>query len=305
MTTILSELDNSRSPAEFVSPEILTELKRIELKTRRMVSGNLLGGYRSAFRGTGLIFSDLREYAPGDDIKKIHWKATARSQHPYVKTFDEDRQLNILLFIDTSRSILSGAPSSRRTISLEFAAVVSILASRSQDSIGLGLFSDELETYLPPRQSRSQLQRIMLTLLDQKKFKRRTNLAHALEQLAGYQRKQSIIFIVSDFHTPDFQNELRALALKHDVVLVCLENETERTIPQSGLVEFRDAETGENLILDTSSPQVRSHLQAFTSRRLSVIKKIAQNSGADFIRICDSTTQPLLELMQRRMARIR
>jgi uncharacterized protein (DUF58 family) len=282
----------------------MAELRRIELRTRRSIDADLMGQYRSAFRGTGLVFSDIRQYQPGDDVKHIHWKVTARSPNVYVKSYEEDRQLNIILALDISRSTQFGADKSKHQKALEFSALVALLAKSNQDAIGLCLFSDDVEEFLPARKNRSQIQRILLELMRPRELKPATNIAAAINHLNKYQRRTSIVFLISDFISPSYELELKNLSVRHDVVCVMLEDKLDVTLPQAGLVEFTDAENGQRVLLDTSSLQVRQKLNEMHNTRIEKWKGICKTAGADCIRISENSLRPLTQLMHQRAERL-
>ena len=251
-----------RELKELLRPELLAELKRVELRTRRVVDADLLGSYRSAFRGTGLVFSDVREYQPGDEVKNIHWRATARTNKVYVKSYEEDRQLNIMLVIDLSNSTNFGLNKSKHDKIIEFAALVSVLAQKGQDAVGMCLFSDVVEEYFRPKKSRHQFQQMLGQLLKHRTLAKGTDLKEALNYIRNHQRKKSIIFIVSDFICDDYQQELRLLAIAHDVVCVQVIDDIDTDLPKGGIVTFQDAESGKRMLLDTSNRAVRVSLKS-------------------------------------------
>lgn len=295
----------ARNFSDLLSPTLLSELRRIELKTRRAIDSDLMGNYRSAFRGSGLIFSDLREYIAGDDVKHIHWKVTARTGKVYVKSFEEDRQQRVLVAVDISNSTNHGAPKSKHIKALEFAAVVAMLAQQSHDQLGLCLFSDRVEEFFPPAHSRRQFQKVLLSILKHRQLRKGTDLKGSINYLLQQQRRSSIVFLVSDFLCPPFDEELRALAQRHDLVCVLLEDALDSTFPRAGIAEFRDAESGKVVLVDTSSSSARKQIELTHRRRIERLQSACRLAGADFMRIQDNTLRPLADLMQRRHARAR
>lgn len=289
--------------SELISQHSLSEMRRLELRTKRNIDSDLIGKYRTAFRGTGLIFSDLRAYEPGDDIRNIHWKVTARTGKPFVKTFEEDRQLNVMLAVDISNSTNTGTVRTKHSKALEFAALITMLSTRSQDAAGLCLFSNTVEEFIAPSNKRSQFQRIMGTLLKKRTLTEATNIAESLKYIARHQRKHSIVFVVSDFYSPPFVDELKMLAFKHDVIGVLLLDDLEDNITNAGLVEFFDAETGQKRLLDTSSSNLKNSLNSFHTKRISDIKRSFQSAGADFIVVKDNLIRPLANLIKLRTRR--
>lgn len=212
---------------------------------RRGVRGELLGQYRSAFRGSGLVFSDLREYQPGDDVKHIHWKVTARSGHVFVKSYEEERQLTLIVALDSSNSTLCGEHTSTFKKALEFSALIALLGEDNKDKVGLCVFSNKIERFIPPAHSRGQLQRIIATLIDPPRGEKQTDIRVPLAFLRQQIRRPAILFLVSDFYSPPYERELQTVARRHDVVCVLLDDTVEKAFPNAGIVEFADAETGE------------------------------------------------------------
>ena len=296
-------LTESTEHHSLLSPGLLAELKRLELRSRRRISGDLSGSWRSAFRGMGLTFADLREYQPGDEVRSIDWKASARSPHIFVKSYEEDRQLNIILALDISSSTAFGRRSKHHK-ALEFAALLSLLAARNKDRIGLCLFSDQVEEFYPASQKRSQTQRLLSALLTKRKLRPATAIAPALEYLKKHQRKSSIIFLVSDFYAPPFEKELRELCFRHEVILVELCDEFDEALPNAGIVEFEAAEGGERVLIDTSRPGALLELKRHNQQRRAKLASLCEG-GCDLISIDRDPLSPLAALMHRRTARQR
>ena len=295
--------DLSFNPASPFELATLGEVKRLEIRTRRILNQDVSGKYRSAFRGAGLIYSDLREYQPGDEVKNIHWKASARTGKVYVKSYEEDRSLNILLAVDVSNSTNFGVPRTKHIKAFEFAAVISMLAQKNGDALGICLFSDIIEEYRRPRRSRSQFQKIMFSLLSRRRLKPATSLKGALDYLSRHQKKTAVIFVVSDFHCPPFADELRRLAFKHDVICVSLEDALDCEMPKAGIAEFVDAETGERRLFDTSSRRARRRLKELYARRDDLLAGLCRSAGVDLIKLTDNSLTPLAQLMRQRLRR--
>jgi uncharacterized protein (DUF58 family) len=287
--------------ASFALP---AELRRIQLRSRKLVTGDLLGQYRSAFRGSGLVFSDLREYQPGDDIKHIHWKATARTGTVFVKSYEEDRQLRVILAVDTSASMRAAIGQQSFSKALEFCALIGSFTQRGNDLLGLQLFADIPGAFLPPKAGPKSFGRILSSLSTEvTQAAPLTNTASALEHISSTVKKPSIIFVISDFECADFLDALSKLSTRHDVVLVQIQPSLQN-LPHAGLVSFRDAESGEICCVDTSSKAVqRAWSKALELRRLAT-KEIAKQSGSDHIVITDSASRPLVQLMKERVKRI-
>lgn len=288
---------------QILDPQIIAEIKRLRIVTRRSLNCEMLGQYRSAFRGQGLQFADLRPYVPGDDVKHIHWKATARASQPYVKSFEEERQAKILICVDTSASTLQGSTKTKQQRGLEFAALLSLLAARQGDAAGLGLFSNDLEVFLPARTQRSQQHAILRELGLARSVQKRTDLAQSLRSLRSRLRGRHILFIISDFYSGPFVEELRLLTVRHDVILVFLEDSFETLVPNVGLAVFMDLESGEPKEVDLGSARVRKEIAMLYQRRFEQLNKEAQNLGVDTMKLGAKPVEALSALMRRRIAK--
>lgn len=280
------------------------ELRRVQLRSRRLITGDLLGNYRSAFRGSGLVFSDLRAYQPGDDIKHIHWKATARTGTVFVKSYEEDRQLRVLLVIDTSASMRAAVGVQAYTKAIEFCSLIGSLTQRGNDLLGLLLFGEKPGEFLPPKAGPKRLARILAAVMRADPTgESRTDMTKALEYVATSVRKPSIVFVISDFECPPFSDALKKALVRHDVILTHIQPPL-TTLPALGLVTFRDAETGEVCVVDTRSRSVQRSWAQALERRKNVVKTLAKQCGADHIVITESCAQPLIHLMKERVQRL-
>ena len=297
----------TRGVSENTTPDsqaIITDVRRLEFRTRRILNADLIGQYRSAFRGSGLVYSDLREYQAGDEVRNIHWKASARTGKVFVKSYDEDRLLNIMLVIDISRSTLYGAPQSRHLRAFEFAALTAMLAQKNEDAVGLCLFSDGIEEFMRPKRSRTQIQRVILSLMEHRELRPSSDMSGAIDYLNRHIKRRGVVFLVSDFFCPPFESQLRKLAYRHDVIGVLLEDPVEKSLPEAGIVEFADAETGELRLFDTASPLARENLR---QQQLQHRRKVAETCAAaqaDFMSLTEDPLRPLVDLMRRRARRI-
>jgi uncharacterized protein (DUF58 family) len=288
----------SIAPGDITIPKNY-ELRRIQIRSRRLITGDLLGQYRSAFRGTGLVYTEIREYQPGDDVKHIHWKATARTGTVFVKSYEEDRQLRVMLAVDASASMR--APFSHHAFSkaLEFSSLVGALTQRGNDLLGVSLFAQENLGFLPPRSGLKRYNQILAMLLSNASPPTGSNLGGALEHLSTTIHKPSIIFVISDFFVPPFEEQLTQLGMRHDVVLVHIQPDL-AALPNAGLVSFRDAETGELVAVDSSSSKVRRHWQKIIDLQRDELSEVARRCRVDHIVVRDSASQPLVRLMQTR-----
>lgn len=279
------------------------ELKRLQLRSRKLVTGDLLGQYRSAFRGSGLVFSDLREYQPGDDIKHIHWKATARTGTVFVKSYEEERQLRVVLAVDTSPSMRAALGHQSYSKALEFCSLIGSLTQSGNDLLGLFLFADSPGEVIPPSARPKRFARILSALAHaSSEGCSQTDLGGALEHLTTTIRKPSIIFVLSDFECPDFSAGLRKAMMLHDIVLVQIQPPLS-ALPTLGLITFRDAESGELCVVDTASKSVQRAWRESLEKRRLAMRDTAKSCGADHIVITENSALPLIELMKERVHR--
>ncbi len=238
--------------------ELLKRVREVEIRTRGIVNTSFTGQYHSVFRGRGVTFREVRDYIPGDDIRDIDWNVSARMNHPFVKTFEEDRELTVLLLVDVSSSQQFGSVKQWKSeIAAEIAAILAFSAIRNNDKVGLLLFSDRVERYLPPKKGRSQAFRVLTDLVEFEPKHPGTNLTSALEYASRILRQRSILFLLSDFHTAGYSDALQQTASKHDVVAVQLVDKLEEDLPDVGWLKIFDAETMKESWIDSSRAEVR------------------------------------------------
>ena len=254
---------------EPIPEEVLPQIRQIEIKARILADDVLLATYRSVFRGSGLDFEEVREYEQGDDIRSIDWNVTARMGAPYIKKYREDRELNIFLAIDVSASTWFGtAKLSKRELAAEVAALLTMVALRNNDRVGLLLFADGVREYIAPRQGREHLLRVIRELLFAEPRRARTDIGAAARFLRNVTKKRSVVFLLSDFLGSGFEAPLRGLALKHDVIALVLNDPREHELPAVGIVALEDAETGDLRYVDTAALRVReAYARAARERR--------------------------------------
>src|SRR5438128_2379706 len=253
MTTAL----HTGSQREPVPPEVLRVVKQVEIKARILADEAMVGTYRSVFRGSGLDFEEVREYEPGDDIRSIDWNVTARMNAPYIKKYREERELNIYIAVDVSSSAWFGTGSvSKRELAADVAALLAVTALHNNDRVGLVLFADGVREFIPPQQGRHHLLHVIRQLLFAEPRRSPTEIASVADYLANVTKKRNVVFVVSDFLDVDFEAPLRALAHKHDVIALILNDPREVELPSVGLVALEDAESGRVGYLDTSDPAV-------------------------------------------------
>jgi len=249
--------------------DILKKIRHIELKTRGLVQTAFAGQYRSVFKGRGMNFEEVREYQPGDEVRTIDWNVTARMGHPYVKKFTEERELTVMLVVDVSASGNYGsARLSKRELAAEVASLLAFSAIRNNDKVGLILFSDHVELFIPPKKGRIHTLRLIREILFFKPQGRGTNAAIALAYLNRVVTRRSVVFLISDFQTPDFSRELSVTSRRHDLVAIPVIDPREEELPDIGLVTLEDSETGELIEINTSDSAMRAaYAHLFDKRR--------------------------------------
>jgi len=276
---------------EPVPPEVLRVVKQVEIKARILADEALVGTYRSVFRGSGLDFEEVREYEPGDDIRSIDWNVTARMNVPYIKKYREERELNIYLAVDVSSSGWFGtANMNKRELAADVAALLAVTALHNNDRIGLVLFADGVREFLPPRQGRHHLLRIIRELLFVEPLRSRTEIASVADFLANVTKKRNVVFVLSDFLDFDFEAPLRALGHKHDVIALILNDPRELELPSVGMVGLEDAETGSVGYVDTSVAAIRETYARTARERRGQRLRTFSRMGVDRVEI--STDRP-------------
>ena len=283
--------------------ELLKKVRKIEIKTRRL-SDHIFGGeYHSTFKGRGMTFSEVRQYQFGDDVRSIDWNVTARYNEPYVKVFEEERELTMMLMVDVSGSELFGTSNQfKKEIITEISATLAFSALQNNDKVGVILFSDEVELFIPPKKGKSHVLRIIRELLEFHPKSSETNLAEALKFLTNVMKKKAIVFVLSDFIADDYDNTLRIVGNKHDVTGIRVYDEREETIPNLGMVQMQDAETGEIQLVNTQSKQVRLAYGQHYKDKVSYFANAFNKSGCGVIncRADESYVKKLLGYFKRR-----
>lgn len=261
--------------------EILKKVRKIEIKTRRL-SDHIFGGeYHSTFKGRGMTFSEVRQYQFGDDVRNIDWNVTARYNEPYVKVFEEERELTMMLMVDVSGSEFFGTEQQfKNEIITEIAATLAFSATQNNDKIGLILFSDDIELYIPPKKGRSHVLRIIRELIEFQPKSKQTNIAEALKFLRNVMKKKAIVFMMSDFIAEDYKQTLKIAAGKHDITGIRIYDKHEENIPNLGIVNMQDEESGELMLVNTSSKKVRQEYAKFYTQKVSYFKDSFAKSGA-------------------------
>ena len=277
--------------------EILKKVRKIEIKTRRLSDHIFSGEYHTSFKGRGMTFSEVRQYQYGDDVRAIDWNVTARYNEPYIKVFEEERELTMMLMADVSGSEGFGTKNQfKREIVTEIAATMAFSATQNNDKIGLILFSDQIELYIPPNKGKSHVLRIIRELIEFEPKSRKTNISQALKFLSGVLKKKAIVFLISDFMADDYEQTLKIASKKHDITGVRVYDVREEQMPNLGLVNMTDAETGQTLLVNTGSKQVRLEYEKYYKDRVKYFTEIFSRCGAGTVstRVDESYVTKLL-----------
>lgn len=282
---------------------MLKQVRKVEIKTRGLSRHLFTGGYHSAFKGRGMSFSEVRVYQPGDDVRAIDWNVTARTGEPHVKIFEEERELSVMLLVDVSGSSFFGtAAKSKQEMMTEICAVLSFSAISNNDKVGLLLFSDRIEQFIPPKKGRQHTLRIIRELLNLQPAGRGTDVGQALQYARNVLRKRSVCFILSDFMSAGFDAPLRIFAKRHDCIGLHCWDPREQRLPDVGLLRVADAETGTTNWVDTTDPEFRRRYTRVFEQHVSDIQEQFRRAGADFLSLptTDSYVQALLRFFEQR-----
>jgi len=283
--------------------DLLKKVRKIEIKTRRL-SNNIFGGeYHSAFKGRGMTFSEVRNYQFGDDVRAIDWNVTARYNEPFVKVFEEERELTLMLLVDVSGSELFGTDYVlKKNIVTEISATLAFSALQNNDKVGLILFSDKVELYIPPSKGKTHVLRIIRELIEFKPLSKKTDIAEALQFFIGVIKKKSIAFILSDFLSDKYEKTLKICANKHDLTGVRIYDKMEERIPNMGIVPMIDQETDEVKLVDTSSSALRKKYQSFNMISSKRFNEVFSKNGAGTLncRTDESYVKKLLSYFKKR-----
>ena len=285
--------------------DLLQRVRRVEIKTRALTQGVFAGEYHSAFKGRGMSFAEVREYEPGDDVRDVDWNVTARLDRPFIKVFEEERELTVMLVLDVSKSLAFGSRQrTSRELLAEIAATLAFSAVRAGDKVGALFFSDRIEKFIPPAKGREHVLCIVRELLGLEAAGKRTDVGQAIEYLTRLVKRRCIAFVMSDFiDDNDYTQALSIAARKHDVVAVNIYDERMKELPSVGLMRVEDAETGYEMYLDTSSAKVRARYAAAWNeqqRRLGIMLKKCGVDAVD-VRTDGDYVKPLLNLFRRRI----
>lgn len=285
-----------------IGPELLAELRKLHFHTRRLATQGIGGQYRSAFRGRGIEFEEVRGYVPGDDVRAIDWKVTARMNYPYIKSYREERELSVMIAVDISSSTATGTREQlRETLLAQVGAVLTLIALNNNDKVGLVTYSDRLETYHPPRKGKSTVWRILQEVLGHQELRHEatphTNLFGLFSFLNSILKRRSVVFVLSDFFDTGFEQPLAALAKQHDVTGVVVRDPADFSLPQAGLVTVQDPESGEEVLLNCSSKSFRDRYQGLVLTAQQELRTLLRKNRVGILELM--TNRPFMPVLRR------
>jgi uncharacterized protein (DUF58 family) len=279
-----------------IPKEVLQKIQKIHIRTSYLVNDMFAGEYESAFRGRGMEFEEVREYTPGDDIRDIDWNVTARMGHPFIKLYREERELTIMLLVDVSSSGLFGTVTQlKNELAAELASVLAFAAIKSNDKVGLVIFSDHVEKYIPPKKGRSHVWRVIKEVLEHQPRSTGTDIGAALNYLSTVCRRRAVVFLISDFIARGYEAALRVTNKKHDVIAINITDPRERELPGVGMVALEDAESGETLLVDTTDEQVRKAYRLLAEEKFQQRLSTFKAAHIDYLDI--RTDTPYIDTM--------
>ncbi len=278
--------------------EALRQVRRIHIRTRRLVDGIFAGEYHSVFKGRGMEFAEVREYVPGDDVRTIDWNVTARIGHPYVKRYVEERELTVMLLVDFSASGQFGSVAKIKTeVATELCALLALSAIKNNDKVGLILFTDQIERFVPPQKGKNRALRVIREMLYFEPERRGTDIGQALEYLHRISRRRSVSFLLSDFLATGYERALRLARRRHDVIPICISDRREASLPNVGLLTLRDLESGQQVLIDTGSARVREEYRRRRAAAVAERRRAFRALGIDSIEV--ETDQPIIHPLMR------
>ncbi|MDR2849483.1 MAG: DUF58 domain-containing protein [Verrucomicrobiota bacterium] len=277
--------------------ELMKPVGKIKILTQHLIDDRLSGDYHSVFKGQGVEFDEVRPYVPGDDVRSIDWNVTARTGHPHVKRFSEERELTVIFLVDVSGSQVFGSGArSKSELAAEVTCLLAMTAIRNQDKIGLILFSDRILKSIPPRKGRTAVMRLVREVLAADETREGTDITAALRFLNNVQKRKAVVFLVSDFQDTGYERELRVAARHHDMIACPVSDPCEFALPNIGLIELQDPESGELLLVDTSAASVRNAFRDQASTETENLLRFLKRTGIDFIRL--STDTPYIDAVR-------
>ncbi|PJA54869.1 MAG: DUF58 domain-containing protein [Candidatus Marinimicrobia bacterium CG_4_9_14_3_um_filter_48_9] len=291
-----------------IPKEILKKIRRLEFSTRHLVNEVFGGEYHSVFKGRGMEFAEVREYLPGDDIRSIDWNVTARTGKPHVKLFDEERELTVMLLVDASASGAFGSRDRmKREVAAELSAVLAFSAINNNDKVGAIIFTDTVEKYLPPRKGRHHVLHVIRELLYHEPRSKGTNIGAAIEFMSSVMRHRAVVFLISDFLSTGFETPIRIAARRHDFITIRLFDPLEQTLPNAGLIQIHDAETGDIALIDTSNERFRKSYFERNHQRVSSLENYFRSNKLDYLALNTTVSyvEPLEKFFKARAKRVR
>lgn len=296
------------SQQKLLDEELIAKIKGIQIRAKFLVNNSFAGEYQSAFRGRGMEFDEIREYQPGDDIRAIDWNVTARTNHPFVKIFKDERELTVMFVVDVSASSHFGTVNKfKNEVSAEMTALLAYMALRNNDKVGMIIFSDHVEHYIPPKKGKGHVWQLIRDILTYKSSARKTNLNVPLEFLNRVIKQKAITFMISDFQGEGFEKQLRTTANRHDLVAISVMDPKEMQLPKVGYIELEDAETGEFILVNTNQDSLRSEFTSINKKKLADQVNFFRSCGIDLININtkDSYLTPIIQFFRNRERRMR
>lgn len=289
-----------------VPKDILKKVRRIEIRTRKLVNDIFGGEYESVFKGQGIEFADVREYVPGDDIRTIDWNVTARSQHPFVKKFTETRELTVMFLVDASSSCYFGTGDKFKSeIAAEITALLAFSAVKNNDKVGMSIFTDRVEKYIPVKKGRQHVLRVIREILYFQPENKKTSLSTAFEYLYNMLNRRAVVFIISDFFDSNYEKALKVLSKEHDVIAIRIIDPRELELPSIGLMHLQDAENGEELFIDSGSAKLRNQYETLCRKRNEKLEDLFKKIAVDRIDIdvTKSYVEPIMRFFRMRERR--
>lgn len=288
--------------------ELLKKVKKIELSTRHLVNDVFGGEYHSVFKGRGMEFAEVREYTPGDEIRTIDWNVSARTGVPYVKLFEEERELTVMVMVDASASGAFGTRGQmKRNLAAELSAVLAFSAVKNNDKVGLIIFTDRVEKFIPPRKGRAHVLRVIREVLDHEPQHQGTNIEAALEFMSRVQRKRAVVFMISDFLDKHYEKSIKQASRRHDMLSFHLQDPWELALPNLGLIQLHDVETGETSLVNTGKSSLREAYKEQSKKRHAELQAFFKSNGLDYLAV--RTDKPYVDLLisffRRRATRMR
>ncbi len=293
------------SSQSFFNDELISKIKNIQIKAKHLVSTSFAGEYASAFKGRGMEFDEVRQYTPGDDVRSIDWNVTARSNEPFVKIFKDERELIVMFVVDVSASAKFGSVKFKNEVSAEITALLAYMALRNNDKVGLIIFSDHVEHYVPPRKGRGHIWKLIKDILSYRSNSKKTNFEVPLDFLNNVMKNKAITFLISDFQGDDYKKQLKITAKRHDLIAISVNDPREFNLPRMGYLELEDAETGEVILVNTNDKKFLKDFSKTAKREMEQQKYFFESSGIDYIDIYtdQSYVHPIVEFFRKRERR--